>query len=186
MFNKNLKNIRLQKELSQKQVAEYLNVSPQSISKWEKGEALPSIEYLPKLAEILDCDINAFFVPIEENVYDLDSLKEFFSFMTAYICDETKKPEEFLPFWNEHPDIYDVVKKLCEDLKQYQTVKNKTIQGILDCTESDATVFLDYFIKHEFVEKIETDDSYFVIKSNIDGMKIVLKALIELCQYLIK
>ena len=64
MFNKNLKNIRLQQGLSQKQVADYLLVSPQSVSKWEKGEALPSIEYLPKLAEILKCDINSFFAPI--------------------------------------------------------------------------------------------------------------------------
>ena len=61
MFNKNLKNIRLQQGLSQKQVADYLLVSPQSVSEWEKGEALPSIEYLPKLAECLNCDINAFF-----------------------------------------------------------------------------------------------------------------------------
>lgn len=182
MFHKNLKKIRLQKELSQKQVADFLQISPQSVSKWEKGEAQPSIEYLPKLAEILNCDINAFFVLIEGNTYDLDLLKEFFSIMTAYICDRTIEAEGFLPFWREHPDILDVINELCEDLKQHHTLKKQTIQGILNCSESDAAVFLNHFIVHEFVEKIETDDSYFVIKSNIDGMQIVLKALVEVCQ----
>lgn len=182
MFHKNLKRIRLQKELSQKQVADFLQISPQSVSKWEKGETQPSIEYLPKLAEILNCDINAFFEVIEGNIYDLDLLKEFFSIMTAYICDGTKNAEEFLPFWREHPDILDVINELCEELKQYHTLKKQTIQGILNCSESDAAIFLNHFIVHEFVEKIETDDSYFVIKSNIDGMKIVLKALVEVCQ----
>lgn len=61
MFNINLKRIRLEQELSQKQIADFLTVSPQSVSKWEKGEALPSIDFLPKLAECLNCDVNAFF-----------------------------------------------------------------------------------------------------------------------------
>lgn len=74
MFSKNLKNIRLQQGLSQKRVADYLLVSPQSVSKWEKGEALPSIEYLPKLAECLNCDINAFFKPIQKKELDLGLL----------------------------------------------------------------------------------------------------------------
>ena len=186
MFNKNLRNIRLQKELSQKQVADFLNVSPQSVSKWEKGEALPSIDYLPKLAEILNCDINAFFVTDDDNVYDLELLKEFFSFMTALVCDEIKKTEEFYPFWKEHPDILDIFNVLGEDLKQYQTLKKKTIQGILNCSENDATVFLNYFFRHEFIEKMEADDCYFVIKSNIDGMSVLLKVLIEMCHLLSK
>ena len=51
MFNHNLKALRLKSGLSQKQVADFLSVTPQSVSKWEKGEALPSIDFLPKLAE---------------------------------------------------------------------------------------------------------------------------------------
>ena len=167
MFNINLKNIRMGKGLSQKQIADFLNLSPQSISKWEKGEASPSIEDLPRLAEIFDCDINAFFVPIEANVYDLNLLKEFFSFMIKYICDESKKSKDFLPFWKEHPDILEVIRGLCDNIKQHQTVKIKTIQGILNCSDYDAVIFLDYFIKLEFIEKIEADESYFVIKKSI-------------------
>lgn len=64
MFNKNLKSIRFRQGLSQKQVADYLMVSPQSVSKWERGEMLPSIDYLPKLAEVLNCDVSAFLHPL--------------------------------------------------------------------------------------------------------------------------
>ena len=37
MFNDNLKRIRLKSGLSQKQLAEYLSISSQSVSKWETG-----------------------------------------------------------------------------------------------------------------------------------------------------
>ena len=90
MFNKNLKNVRLQQGLSQKQVADYLMVSPQSVSKWEKGEALPSIDYLPKLAECLKCDINSFFKPIEKKELDLGLLGRVFEFLYDYIYSQKK------------------------------------------------------------------------------------------------
>ena len=184
MFNKNLRRIRLQKGLSQKQLADYLCISPQSVSKWEKGEALPSIEYLPILAECLGCDINAFFAPVQEISYDLELLKAFYSFMTEYLYDDTKKAEDFLPFWKAHPDIVDMIAALGEELKQYQIIKVKTLQGILGCSESDALVFIDYFLKQELIEKIGTENSYFVIKSSIDGLRIVLKTLTTLCNVL--
>ena len=49
MFHERLKAIRIKCEKTQKDLADYLNISPQSVSKWEKGEALPSLEYLPNL-----------------------------------------------------------------------------------------------------------------------------------------
>ena len=66
MFNNNLKKLRLASGLSQKQIADYLHITPQSVSKWENGDALPTIDYLPKLAECLNCDINVFFAPMQK------------------------------------------------------------------------------------------------------------------------
>lgn len=62
MFHIRLKEKRIEAKRTQKELAEYLNITPQSVSKWEKGEALPSLEYLPKIAAFLQCDINSFFV----------------------------------------------------------------------------------------------------------------------------
>ena len=61
MLSKKLREKREEAELTQNEVAEELHVSPQSISKWERGEALPSVEFLPKLAEIYNCKIDDFF-----------------------------------------------------------------------------------------------------------------------------
>ena len=61
MFHIRLKQKRVEAKKTQKELADYLNISPQSVSKWEKGEALPSLEYLPKIAAFLQCDINSFF-----------------------------------------------------------------------------------------------------------------------------
>ena len=63
MFNKNLKNIRLQQGLSQKQVADYLMVSPQSVSKWEKGECLPDVFVLKQIADLYGVTVNDLLSP---------------------------------------------------------------------------------------------------------------------------
>ena len=186
MFKKNLRNIRLKQGLSQKQVADYLMVSPQSVSKWERGEVLPSIYYLPKLAEIFKCDVNAFFAPTKKHIYDIEMLKKYFSFMAAYVCDESKSTEKFLPFLNQYPNVLDVMQDFGKEIKQYQILTNKTVQGILDCSEKEAEVFIDYFIKHEMIEKSDVDGTYFVIKSNIDGLQEVLRVLIAVCSMLSK
>ena len=46
--------LRKQKGLSQKDMAEKLNISFQAISKWETGETLPDITMLLYLADLLD------------------------------------------------------------------------------------------------------------------------------------
>ena len=61
MFHDKLKEIRTKLKKTQKDLAEYLSISPQSVSKWEKGEALPSMEYLPKIAKFFGCTPNEFF-----------------------------------------------------------------------------------------------------------------------------
>ena len=52
-FGNFLKAKRLEKNLTQKQLAKELFISESSISKWEKGVAHPDITLLPKLSEIL-------------------------------------------------------------------------------------------------------------------------------------
>lgn len=61
MLRESLKQRREELSITQNEVAEYLNISPQSVSKWERGESLPSVEYLPKLAELFYCKIDDLF-----------------------------------------------------------------------------------------------------------------------------
>ena len=52
-----LKQLRKEKELTQGQLAEKLNVSNRSVSRWETGNTLPDISILIELAEFYEVDI---------------------------------------------------------------------------------------------------------------------------------
>ena len=52
-FSENLKNLRMEANLSQKDIADKLNVSFKTISHWESGYSEPCIEVLLQLKEIL-------------------------------------------------------------------------------------------------------------------------------------
>lgn len=57
-LHENLKRCRILKNLTQEDVAEYLSVTPQSVSKWERGESYPDITFLPALANIFETSID--------------------------------------------------------------------------------------------------------------------------------
>lgn len=54
----NLKKYRILKNLTQENVAAYLGITPQSVSKWERGESYPDITYLPALANMFEISID--------------------------------------------------------------------------------------------------------------------------------
>ena len=54
----NLKKYRIMKELTQEDVAEYLGITAQSVSKWERGESCPDITFLPALANIFETSVD--------------------------------------------------------------------------------------------------------------------------------
>ena len=58
MFRENLIHLRKLKGLSQEELAEKIQVSRQTLSKYETGESLPDIEKCSRLAEILDVSLD--------------------------------------------------------------------------------------------------------------------------------
>ncbi len=57
-LSQNLRKYRTMKNLTQEDIAEYLHVTPQSVSKWERGESYPDITFLPALANIFETSID--------------------------------------------------------------------------------------------------------------------------------
>jgi len=55
----NLKSLRKGKDMTQEEVAEILGVSPQSVSKWERGDTYPDITFLPSLANLFMTSVDA-------------------------------------------------------------------------------------------------------------------------------
>ncbi len=68
-FGDNLKKVRVLKKLSQESLAEKVNVSRQSVSKWETGDAYPTMNNLLELCKIFHCRINDL---VNDNIVDID------------------------------------------------------------------------------------------------------------------
>lgn len=49
-----IQHIRIEKGLTQERLAEMLEVSRQSVSKWELGQAIPDVEKIIRMSELFD------------------------------------------------------------------------------------------------------------------------------------
>lgn len=56
-FGENLKRLREKEKLTQKDVADKLQVSRQSVSKWEQGYSLPVVTFIVPLSRVLNCTL---------------------------------------------------------------------------------------------------------------------------------
>ena len=62
--------LRREKGMTQKELADLLNITDKAVSKWERDIAYPDTQTIPKLAKILDISVedlmNAKLVPLDE------------------------------------------------------------------------------------------------------------------------
>ena len=72
-FGDNLRKIRKNKKMSQEQLAEKVNVTRQSVSKWENGESYPEMNNILELCKIFNCKINDL---VHNDMSDITSLDE--------------------------------------------------------------------------------------------------------------
>jgi len=57
-FKDKIKKLRKEKDMTQEELAEYMGVSPQAVSRWETGTTCPDIFALPALAELFGVTID--------------------------------------------------------------------------------------------------------------------------------
>ncbi len=57
-IGKFIANLRKQKNMTQEQLAERLNVSSKSVSRWECGKCFPDVSLLPELCDLLNISLN--------------------------------------------------------------------------------------------------------------------------------
>ena len=72
-FGDNLRQIRKSKNMSQEQLAEKVNVTRQSVSKWENGESYPEMNNILELCKIFNCKLNDL---VHTDMTDISSLDE--------------------------------------------------------------------------------------------------------------
>ena len=89
IFSNNLKKLRLQKNLTQEQVAEVLGVSTQTISRWECNTTYPDIMLLPKIARL-------YCVTVDDLFKEDSSAYENYAQRLASVYELTHKAEDYL------------------------------------------------------------------------------------------
>ena len=77
-MGKRIMTLRKEKGLTQEQLAERLNVSPQAVSKWENDVSCPDISIIPQLAEVLGISTDELLgvKPVEPHVVVVEGGKE--------------------------------------------------------------------------------------------------------------
>ena len=87
-ISKNLKKLRLQKKLTQEQVAEALGVTSQTVSRWECNTTYPDIMLLPEIARLYCVTVDDLFQE-DSTAYDNYAQR------LASVYEITHKPEDF-------------------------------------------------------------------------------------------
>ncbi|MBQ8231878.1 MAG: helix-turn-helix domain-containing protein [Lachnospiraceae bacterium] len=65
-----IKNFRAEKRVTQEELAEYLNISAQAVSKWETNASTPDIALLPPIATFFGITIDELFALPKEEQYE--------------------------------------------------------------------------------------------------------------------
>ncbi|MCI9281086.1 MAG: helix-turn-helix transcriptional regulator [Bacilli bacterium] len=155
-FGENLKNLRKLKKLSQEELAEKINVSRQSVSKWETGDAYPEMNNLLELCKIFHCKINDL---VNDSILDIESLD-----------DNVKK--EVVTLKKEEQNKMKILSK-------FVLVFAKI--GRVLCLITLPLIAISMLLFPYFMNKIEVKDNEIILKnSNIislveDNEKVVLK-----------
>ena len=76
--------------LSQAELAQQVSISPQAVGKWERGESMPDISTLNRLAEIFGVDLNYFSDNVQSDI-SLKTINENIEPKTAEISKTTSR-----------------------------------------------------------------------------------------------
>lgn len=104
-----LKYLRKQRDWTQEEVAQYLNMSRSQISKWENGEMLPDIESLAKLSDLYGVSID-FLMGKRTGKQDL--LREVSRLYQTDGVDE--KMLDIMDYLKQHPDMEQAIYSLAQ------------------------------------------------------------------------
>ncbi len=88
----NLKKLRLEKKLTQEQMAQQLQVSPQAVSRWETSVTYPDVMLLPEIARLYGVLVDDLFRP-EPKGYGNEAIR------LLAVFERTHRHEDFMAAW---------------------------------------------------------------------------------------
>ena len=128
-FSKNLKRLRLAKNLTQEQAAQALNVSAQSVSRWECGTTLPDVTMLPAIAK-------AYCVTIDDLYRENSVAYDNYASRLCSVFEATKQPEDFLRADVEYKKLLKSGDYTAEDLRSYGILHQYMMEVCMEKAEN--------------------------------------------------
>ena len=141
--------IRTEKRMTQKELAEQINVTDKAVSKWENGEGCPDVSLLPVLSKVLNVEI----LDLLEGNLPLENTSKKIFFYDFGTRDVLSKNQMFI--------IWDFGDLLCNSLSDdFSSIINEKVSFNKSC--------LDNFKIEDFYKSIETKDEYETFFYNFD------------------
>lgn len=102
-FGENLKELRLKANMTQERLADYIGVSFQSISKWERGDTYPDITILPEIASFFNVSVDSLL-----GVNKAENEQEILDFIEKYdnLSDNAQKEKQILEMYEKYPSDF--------------------------------------------------------------------------------
>lgn len=147
-FGENLKKLRKERGMTQETLAEFLGVSFQTVSKWERGESYPDITMLPVFASFFNVSIDDLIgIDKVENEQKINEYLELYD--TMKLKDLSLTYEKFKIAVKEFPNDFRILIRYMELL---QEVKDFVEGGYRTTTKEISSIY-------EKIQNHCTDDS---------------------------
>jgi len=152
-----IKKLRKQKDMTQEQLAEYLNISPQAISRWEINSTLPDITLVPMLANIFDVTTDMLLgVDIEAKEKRIETIrKEANNHFFKHQYDEAEKM--LRTALKEYPNSYILMDGLAQILtsnKNYYDNKNGNEEEVITLSEKILAECTDDKLRYYSIQRL--------------------------------
>ena len=144
VFTKNLKRLRIAKNMTQEQAAEALGVSTQTVSRWECNTTLPDVTVLPKIAAL-------YCVTIDDLYKETSVAYDNYASRLCSVFEASHKPEDFMQAEMEYRKLLKSGEYTTEDLRSYGILHQYMMQVCRDKAE----VLFDRVIKKGSAEDPE-------------------------------
>lgn len=138
-FGENLKSLREKRELTQANLAGFLGVSFQTISKWERGETYPDISYLPDIADFFGVTIDSLLgADRGENERKINEYITLFD--TTYFTNTDKLIDKFEKAVTEFPSDFRILVRYMElmiEVKDHPFIKTNNSDDFMNASTNN-------------------------------------------------
>ena len=146
LFAKRIRENRLKKGLTQEQLAQAIGISPQAVSKWERGDGYPDITLLPRIANFFQISVDELIGNDEATrAEDADNFERTWWSIPRSAEGWQKKLALAKEYYAKYPQNYEVMHRLGEAIVNNMEVLEENLQLLFEihakimsgCTEEE-------------------------------------------------